>query len=112
MKIHIQIRNDIDPALALSRVKQVIQQGKISNNHLDNLPYSNNYSLFLLSKREDELFKFSIFEQSLLSASNNRVNTINLMSDNDLLTRIQKKFKLKCKGELNLKNYALIGKEI
>lgn len=32
MKIHIQIRNDIDPALALSRVKQVIEQGKISNN--------------------------------------------------------------------------------
>lgn len=32
MKIHIQIRNDIDPALALSKVKQVIEQGKISNN--------------------------------------------------------------------------------
>lgn len=31
MKIHIEIRNDIDPALALSRLKQVIEQGRISN---------------------------------------------------------------------------------
>jgi len=31
MKIHIQIRNNIDPDLALSKVKQVIEQGKISN---------------------------------------------------------------------------------
>ena len=31
MKIHIQVKNDIDPALALSRIKQVIEQGKISN---------------------------------------------------------------------------------
>ena len=31
MKIHIDIRNDIDAALALTKVKQVIEQGKISN---------------------------------------------------------------------------------
>jgi hypothetical protein len=31
MKIHIEIRNDINPALALTKVKQVIEQGKISN---------------------------------------------------------------------------------
>ncbi len=32
MKIHIDIRNDIDIALALSRVQQVIEEGRISNN--------------------------------------------------------------------------------
>ena len=31
MRIHIEIRNDINPALALTKVKQVIEQGKISN---------------------------------------------------------------------------------
>jgi hypothetical protein len=31
MRIHIDIRNDIDPALALTKVKQVIEQGKLSN---------------------------------------------------------------------------------
>jgi len=31
MRIHIEIRNDIDPALALTKVKQVIEQGKLSN---------------------------------------------------------------------------------
>jgi hypothetical protein len=32
MKIHIDIRNDIDPTLALKRVKEVIEKGRISNN--------------------------------------------------------------------------------
>ena len=31
-KIHIDIRNNIDKTIALDCVKQVIQQGKISNN--------------------------------------------------------------------------------
>jgi hypothetical protein len=31
MKIHIDVRNDINPALALSKVRHVIEQGKISN---------------------------------------------------------------------------------
>jgi hypothetical protein len=31
LKIHIEIRNDIDPITALYKVKQVIEQGKISN---------------------------------------------------------------------------------
>ena len=35
-----------------------------------------------------------------------------LMNNEDLLNRIQKCFKMKCKGELNLKNYALIGKDL
>ena len=32
MRIHIDIRNDIDPALAVQRVNQVIEDGRISNN--------------------------------------------------------------------------------
>lgn len=32
MKIHLDIRNDISPEIALECVKQVIAQGKISNN--------------------------------------------------------------------------------
>ena len=32
MKIHLDIRNGISPELALECVKQVIAQGKISNN--------------------------------------------------------------------------------
>ena len=32
MKIHIDIRNDINPALALFKVRHVIEQGKVSNN--------------------------------------------------------------------------------
>lgn len=32
MKIHLDIRNDISPKIALECVKQVIAQGKISNN--------------------------------------------------------------------------------
>lgn len=35
-----------------------------------------------------------------------------LMHDADLLSIIQKKFKLKCKGELHLKNYAMVGKDL
>ncbi len=34
------------------------------------------------------------------------------MHDADLLAIIQKKFKLKCKGELHLKNYAMVGKDL
>jgi hypothetical protein len=34
------------------------------------------------------------------------------MHEGDLLATIQKKFKLKCKGELHLKNYAIVGKEL
>jgi hypothetical protein len=34
------------------------------------------------------------------------------MHEGDLLGRIQKKFKLKCKGELHLKNYAVVGKDL
>ena len=32
MKIHIDIRNDIDPTLALKRVKEVIEMGRVSGN--------------------------------------------------------------------------------
>lgn len=32
MKIHIDIRNDIDPVTALYKVVRVIQQGRMSNN--------------------------------------------------------------------------------
>ena len=34
------------------------------------------------------------------------------MHEGDLLATIQKKFKMKCKGELHLKNYAMVGKDL
>ena len=79
---------------------------------LDSFPLCNNFTLFLKSKEEIELVKFSIFEQSLLTASNSKITIDRLMQEGDLLAMIQKKFKLKCKGELHLKNYAMVGKDL
>lgn len=33
----------------------------------------NNFSLFLCSRGQEDLYKFSVFEQAILSASNNKV---------------------------------------
>jgi hypothetical protein len=33
MKIHIDIKDDIDPVIALDKVTQVIQQGRVSKNN-------------------------------------------------------------------------------
>jgi hypothetical protein len=81
-------------------------------NQLDGLSICNNFSFFLYSKQQVELFKFSVFEQSLLFASGNRITIEKLMHEGDLLASIQKKFKMKCKGELHLKNYAVVGKDL
>lgn len=94
--------------------KTIVRFSKPMNetNRLDNIPLANNFSIFLLSKDQHQLFKFSIFEQSLLAASANRITIDKLMQEKDLLGRIQKKFKMKCKGEIHLKNYAIVGKDL
>jgi hypothetical protein len=96
---------------ALKKTTKRFAKSKSEINQLDVLPLCNNFTLFLHSKNELELFKFSIFEQSLLSASANKTTIDRLMHEGDLLAAIQKKFKLKCKGELHLKNYAMVGKD-
>ena len=35
-----------------------------------------------------------------------------IMTDNGLLQRLQSKFKKACKGEIALRNYALVGKDL
>ena len=48
----------------------------------------------------------------MLLASANKINIDRLLTEGDLLGRIQKKFKAKCKGEYHLKNYAMVGKDL
>ena len=72
----------------------------------------NNFSLFLWSKNEVELSKFTIFEQALYSASNYKMTALKLMHELNLLHLVQKKFKKSLRGELYLKFYSLLPKEI
>jgi hypothetical protein len=97
---------------ALKKIVKRMGKPKGEMTRLDSLPLCNNFTLFLRSKEEMELFKFSIFEQSLLAASNFKITVDRLMQEADLLAMIQRKFKMKCKGELHLKNYAMVGKDL
>lgn len=73
---------------------------------------TNNFSLFLWSKNQHDLCKFTLFEQALITASANRYNIQSLMHQTELLHKIQKKFKKSCLGELTLKFYGLLPKEV
>ena len=97
---------------SIKKIWKKVTRPKTEMTALDSLPLYNNFTLFLKSKEEIELVKFSIFEQSLLAASNSKITIDRLMQEGDLLAMIQKKFKLKCKGELHLKNYAMVGKDL
>jgi hypothetical protein len=79
---------------------------------LSRIDISNNFSLFLWTKGEQELSKFTLFEQALFSASNHQLTVQKLMHELDLLHLIQKKFKKSLKGEIYLKFYSLLPKEI
>ena len=80
--------------------------------HLRQVSISTNFSLFLWSKNEVELCKFTIFEQSLYNASGNKYTVQRLMHELPLLHLIQKKFKKNLRGELFLKFYSLLPKEV
>ena len=77
---------------------------------INNVGLVNNFSLFLWSREEYELSKFTLFEQALLSASGGKVGVERLLQEADLLPKIQRKFKRCCRGELHLKSYALMPK--
>ena len=72
----------------------------------------NNFSLFLWSKNEIELCKFTLFEQALYNVSNTKYTVQRLMHELPLLHLIQKKFKKSLRGEFYLKFYSLLPKEV
>lgn len=53
-----------------------------------------------------------MFEQALLTASSNKINIDSLMHQKEILQMIQKKFKKSCHGDLCLKFYSLLPKEV
>ena len=59
MKIYIDIRNDINPALALFKVRHVIEQGKVSNdgkNYCWITEWSDNIVVSVRGNRKSDCF--------------------------------------------------------
>ena len=59
MKIYIDIRNDINPALALFKVRHVIEQGKVSNdgkNYCWITEWSDNIVVSVRKNRKSDCF--------------------------------------------------------
>lgn len=63
----------VDYVNRYSGVKKIVSGWKEEKGKMGQIPICNNFSLFLCARGEYEFSKFSVFEQALLFASNNKV---------------------------------------